>query len=71
METGKVICPNCGEGNVIKKGKRKVKFGIRQLYYCKNCTGSFINRKLTNKTYNPKIIVNGTYPILSGDLVKY
>jgi transposase-like protein len=57
-KTGKVKCPKCGGEDVIRKGTRKVKLGIRQFYYCKNCGGSFVNRKLTHKTYNPKIIVN-------------
>jgi transposase-like protein len=49
-------CPNCGGRNVIKKGKRKTKFGFRQFYGCKNCEKGFVGSKLPHKTYGPKVI---------------
>jgi len=51
-------CQNCGGLNVIKKGKRKTKFGFRQFYYCKDCEKGFIDNKLPHKTYGPKIVVS-------------
>jgi len=51
-------CPNCKGPNIIKKGKRKTKFGLRQFYYCKNCEKSFVDSKLPHKTYGPKVITN-------------
>ncbi len=58
MKTENVLCPKCGKGNVIKKGRRKTKFGFRQFYYCKDCESGFTDSKLPNKTYGPGVIVN-------------
>ncbi len=51
-------CQNCGGPNIIKKGKRKTKFGSRQFYYCHDCEKGFTDNRLPHKTYGPKIIVN-------------
>ncbi len=51
-------CSNCGSQNIIKKGRRKTKFGFRQFYYCKDCEKGFIGSKLPHKTYGPKVIVS-------------
>ncbi|PIZ57486.1 hypothetical protein COY23_01320, partial [bacterium (Candidatus Torokbacteria) CG_4_10_14_0_2_um_filter_35_8] len=53
-----IKCLNCGSSDIIKKGKRKTKFGFRQFYYCKNCKKGFIDSKLLHKTYGPKVIVS-------------
>lgn len=45
-------CPFC-EAELIKKGRRKKKYEIIQIYYCKNC-----NKKIT-----PVITKNKTYPL--------
>ena len=50
-------CPYC-QGRLIKKGLRKKKLEIIQVYFCKNC-----NKKITplitkNKTYPLKIIID-------------
>lgn len=49
-------CPNCGSVNIIRKGRRKTKFGYRQLYYCRDCRKGFGDSKLLYKTYGPKVI---------------
>ncbi len=57
-ERNKMRCPNCGNQNVVKKGRRKTKFGFRQFYYCKDCEKGFVGSKLPHKTYGPKIIIS-------------
>jgi transposase-like protein len=51
-------CLNCGGLDVIKKGRRKTKFGFRQFYYCKDCEKGFVGSKLPHKTYGPKVIAS-------------
>ena len=51
-------CSNCGRLNIIKKGKRKTKFGFRQFFYCKDCEKGFVGSKLLYKTYGPKVITS-------------
>ena len=51
-------CPKCKSPEIIKKGKRKTRFGFRQLFLCKKCKKIFVDSKLLYKTYGPKIIVN-------------
>jgi len=53
-----IMCPTCKRKNVIRKGRRKTRFGSRQFYYCKDCRKGFIASKLLNKTYGPKVIMN-------------
>ncbi len=35
-------CINCGSSDIVKRGIRKNKLGIKQRYLCKNCNSSFI-----------------------------
>lgn len=64
-------CPNCRSLEIIKKGKRRTKLGLRQLYYCKNCKRGFVDSKLQYKTYGPKVIVNAlSYYNLGKTLLK-
>ncbi len=51
------ICKGCGSGNVIKKGKRKNKYGVVQKYFCNNCSKYFILKKLEKKVYSAKVII--------------
>lgn len=53
-----IKCPKCENKTIIKKGKRKTKFGSRQLYYCKGCKSGFSDSRLQYKTYGPKVIVS-------------
>lgn len=57
MKKERKIC-NCGSKEVIKKGRPKNKFGVKQMYYCKCCNKMFSDKKLDNKMYGSKVIVN-------------
>jgi len=35
-------CRFCGSPAIIKRGKRKCRFGFKQVYYCKDCGRKFI-----------------------------
>lgn len=63
-------CQNCGGPNIIKKGKRKTKFGSRQFYYCQDCEKGFIDSKLPHKTYGPKVIVSAVSCYNLGDTLE-
>jgi len=51
-----IVCPKCNSKNVIKKGKRKTRFGLVQLYQCKKCASLFRDKSLPYTTYHPRII---------------
>ena len=58
--TGKysLVCPYCNSKSTRKEGLRKSKKEIIQKFYCKNCNKYFTNKKLAQKTYPSKIILN-------------
>ena len=58
IEKMMVRCPNCNSKCVVKRGKRKGKFGSKQRYYCKECKIWFVERGLRYKIYPPWIIYN-------------
>jgi len=49
-------CPKCKSPRIIRKGRRKTRFGFRQLFYCRDCRREFTDSKLLYKTYGPKVI---------------
>jgi transposase-like protein len=51
-------CPVCKSKSFIKKGKRKTKYTMKQVYYCKKCGKRFVNKKLVNKTYPSSVVIN-------------
>jgi len=51
-------CPHCKSPRITRKGRRRTKFGSRQLLYCKDCKKEFTDSKLLYKTYGPKVISN-------------
>ena len=53
----KVKCRYCNSKNIIKKGKRKTKLLVKQIYYCKDCDKKFILSDIKNKTFSTKIIM--------------
>ena len=53
-----INCPSCASKNIIKKGLRKNKLQILQRYFCKSCNKIFTDKKIANKTYPAKIILN-------------
>lgn len=51
-----VVCPKCGCKTVVKKGMRKTRFDMVQIYFCKRCKRFFRNRSLPYSKYHPRII---------------
>lgn len=49
-------CPRCHSPDVVKKGKRKLRFETVQTYQCKNCGRWFQDKHLQAKTYPPRVI---------------
>lgn len=49
-------CPKCKSPRIIRKGRRKARFGFRQLYHCKDCRREFADSRILHKTYGPKVI---------------
>jgi len=53
----KVTCPECSSARIVKKGRRKNKFGQVQRYKCKSCGRSFSFKELKGKVYPVKVIM--------------
>ena len=51
-----VKCSKCGSKQVIKKGKRKQHFERVQVYYCKSCGRSFIDRTFKHGMYPARVV---------------
>jgi len=51
-----VACPVCQSKHVIKKGTARLKFGSSQIYLCKDCGKKFREKRLSHKSYKPKVI---------------
>ena len=51
-----VKCFKCGSKHVVKRGKRKRSFGSFQIYYCKECGRSFVDKTFQNGTYPTRIV---------------
>jgi len=52
-------CIYCGSKNMVKRGTRKNKLQIVQLYLCKDCNKTFTPHISKNKKYPLKIILEG------------
>ena len=52
-----IHCLYC-HAKVVKRGKRKKKYEIVQLYYCKNCDKTFTSQITKNKTYPLRVIID-------------
>lgn len=51
-------CPKCGVSDVVKRGKRKNKSGVKQLYRCNGCRKVFVEPDgFERMRYNAKTIV--------------
>ncbi|MCG7983340.1 MAG: PD-(D/E)XK nuclease family protein [Candidatus Thiodiazotropha lotti] len=59
MHTTKPVetCPYCEGHKVIRKGKRKNKYGDIQLYYCHHCRRRFSPLVNKNRTYPLRVII--------------
>ena len=65
----KIRCEKCGSNNVIKKGRSRTKFALRQIYKCKGCSKRFVSG--FGKSYPAKIIMDSiTSYNLGNDLDK-
>ena len=63
-------CPECGSKNVIKKGKRKTRYGIKQRYLCKDCNRRFTDNAIRHKIYSPRVIYNAINYYDMGDNIR-
>lgn len=59
-------CPECGSKRTISYGKRKLKTGSKQIFYCNNCGKKFIERGLKGKSYPAHIVVEALKLYYSG-----
>ena len=50
-------CPNCNSRGIVKRGKKKTKISIKQVYLCKNCSRHFTETPIKFKTYPAKTIL--------------
>jgi transposase-like protein len=57
VDKEKEKCLECGSKNVVRKGKSKTKFSVKQIYKCEDCGKRFVS-DLRNKSYPIKIIMN-------------
>lgn len=58
-ETHTPPCPTCQSTYVIKKGQRKNKLEVCQLWFCKLCPKTFTAKITKHKTYPIKTIIEG------------
>ena len=50
-------CPKCGKNKVVKRGFRYNKTGTKQLYFCTNCSLTFLKRDgFERMRHNKKVI---------------
>ena len=50
-------CCFCGSPAIIKRGKRKCRFGFKQVYYCKDCGRKFVPKDAFQRMrYDPRVI---------------
>lgn len=51
-------CPKCNlSTNIIKSGVRKIRNETIQIYFCKQCSKRFNDRKIPRTSYSPKLIL--------------
>ena len=53
---GTARCPYCAGKNVVRRGKRKKKYEIAQLYFCRHCQRTFTGQKVKGKSFPLKLI---------------
>lgn len=52
-----MICPKCKSNNVVKRGKRYNKSGVKQRFLCKKCESIFIKKDGFERMRNNKKII--------------
>lgn len=51
-----IRCPECQSRHIVKRGKRKQRFRIVQIYQCKECKKRFVTKPLEHKMYPAQVI---------------
>lgn len=55
-------CPKCGASDIVKRGKRKNKSGVKQLYRCNECRKIFVEPDgFERMRYKSKTIVRAVH----------
>lgn len=54
----KIRCINCNSLSVLKKGKRKTKSGLKQVYFCKKCNKKFTVSAMPFFTFPAEVILS-------------
>ena len=50
-------CQFCGSPAIVKRGKRKCRFGYKQVYYCRDCERKFVPQDAFQRMrYDPRVI---------------
>lgn len=52
----KDVCPYCSWEKIFKRGKRKTKLGVKQLYCCKSCKKRFVLEPIKYLKGNAKLV---------------
>jgi len=52
-------CPYCSGKDIVKRGLRKKKYEVAQLYWCNKCRRTFTAQKVKGKTYPLRVILEG------------
>jgi transposase-like protein len=53
-----IRCPSCNSAKIVKRGNRKTKTGIKQLYQCKKCLKRFSISALPSFTFPAEVILS-------------
>jgi transposase-like protein len=55
-------CPKCKSNDIVKRGKRHNKSGVKQLYLCKKCNLTFVKKDgFERMRHNKKIIARAIH----------
>ena len=58
LRHGEDFCPYCNSKNFVKRGMRKKKLEVVQLYLCRNCNRTFTAQFIKGKHYPTKLIID-------------
>lgn len=50
------VCPYCSHSEIFKRGQRKTKLGVKQLFCCKSCKKRFVLEPIKNIKGNSKFV---------------
>ncbi len=60
-------CSNCSSENIIKKGFKKGKLGVKQIYQCKDCNSKFVDNDVSEYKANLSIVVKSMDLYMKGE----